>query len=141
VTKFCPQCGKPLTDDITTICSNCGTDLTKASQLATGQKSTTMDRQELFGRAIPFFTSRSYAVQTQTDYVVTFESENRDVNWLIFLFLCCFGIIPAAIYYYWFTHKHQVTISLSGTTEVKVTAIGNTEQAKKDAGEFMQSNF
>jgi hypothetical protein len=137
--KFCPNCGKQFTDDITTICSNCGFDLNKPLSSQTSQKIFSMDRQELFVRAIPFFTSRNYAVQTQTDYVVVFESQDRDVNWLIFLFLCCFGIIPAAIYYYWFTHQHQVTISLSGVPEVKVTAIGNTEKAKKDAAEFMQT--
>jgi hypothetical protein len=137
--KFCPNCGKQFTDDITTICSNCGFDVNKPLPFATVQKIFSMDRQELFARAIPFFTSRNYAVQTQTDYVVTFESQDRDVEWLIFLFLCCFGIIPAAIYYYWFTHQHQVTISLSGAPEVKVTAIGNTEKAKKDAVEFMQT--
>jgi len=98
-----------------------------------------MNRQELFARAIPFFAAKSYAVQTQTDYLIAFESQNRDVNWLIFVILCCLGLIPAAIYYYWFTHQHQVTVSLSGATDVKVTAIGNTEQAKKDAAEFMQS--
>lgn len=139
--KFCPQCGKPVTDDITTICSNCGMDLTQGPQIATNQRNTSMNREELFARAIPFFTSKKYAVLTQTDYVVTFESQDRDVNWLIFVILCCCGLIPAAIYYYWFTHKHQITISLSGTTDVKVAVIGNTEQAKKDAGEFLQSNL
>jgi len=139
MSKFCPQCGKPVTDDITKICSNCGTDLTKGASPDPLQKSTNMDRQELFGRAIPFFTSRNYAVQTQTDYVVSFESQNRDVNWWIFLIFCCLGIIGAAIYYFWFTHKHQVTISLSGATDLKVSAIGNTEQAKKDVTEFMKS--
>jgi hypothetical protein len=137
--KYCPHCGKALTDDITTVCSHCGNDINKISPPATVQKNTTMDRQELFARAIPFFTTRNYAVLTQTDYVVAFESKNRDVNWLIFLFLCCFGIIPAAVYYYWFTHRHQVTLSLSGATEVTFSAIGNTDQARKDAGEFMQS--
>ena len=82
--KYCPHCGKALTDDITTVCSNCGTDITKISPPGTAQKTTTMDRQELFARAIPFFTTRNYAVLTQTDYVVAFESQNRDVNWLIF---------------------------------------------------------
>ena len=138
MSKYCPQCGKPVTDDITTICSNCGMDLTKAAQNPTNQKHTTMSRQELFAKAIPYFTSKKYAVVTQTDYVISFESQDRDVNWLIFVILCCCGIIPAAIYYYWFTRQHQVTISMSGTTEISVTAIGNTEQAKKDAGEFMQ---
>ena len=139
MTIFCPKCGKPITDDITKICSNCGTDITKPFSPNTGQKNIIMDRQELFGRAIPFFTSRSYAVLTQTDYVVSFESQNRDVSWAIFLILCCLGLIPAVVYYYWFTHKHQVTISLSGVTDVKVTAIGNTDQAKKDVSEFMQT--
>jgi hypothetical protein len=137
--KFCINCGKPVPDDITKICSNCGADLTQASPQLPGQKNTTMDRQEVIGRAIPFFTTRTYALQTQTDYVITFESQNREVDWLIVLVLCCLGIIPAAIYYYFFTHKHQVTLSLSGANDIKITAIGNTEQAKKDASEFMQS--
>jgi len=139
MTRFCPSCGKPVTDDITKICSNCGKDLSAASSIATGQARTSMDRQEIFGRAIPFFATKSYAVQTQTDYVIAFESQNRDVNWIIFLVFCCFGIIGAIVYYYWFTHKHQVTVSLSGPTEIKVTAIGNTEQAKVDAAEFMRT--
>jgi hypothetical protein len=137
--KFCTECGKPVTDDITKICSNCGADLTVKTSSETGQKSTSMNRQELIGRAIPFFTAKSYAVQTQTDYLIAFQSQNRDVNWFIFVILCCLGIIGAAIYYFWFTHQHQVTISLSGATDVKVTAIGNTEHAKKDAAEFMLS--
>ena len=139
MTKFCPHCGKPVTDDITKTCSNCGTDLSQILPIATGQKRTTIGREEFFGRAIPFFTSKKYAIQAQTDYVIIFESQDRDVNWLIFVILCCCGIILGVIYYYWFTHKHQVTLSLSGTTEVNVTAIGNTKQAKKDAGEFIQS--
>ena len=139
MTRFCPNCGKQFTDDITTICSSCGFDLNRPSPAPANQKIFSMDRQELFTRAIPFFTARNYAVQTQTDYVVSFQSQDRDVSWLIFLLLCCFGIIPAAIYYYWFTHQHQVTISLSGAPEVNVTAIGNTEKAKKDAAEFMQT--
>ena len=137
--RFCDQCGKPVTDDITKVCSNCGADLTAKSSENAGQKSTAMDRQELFGRAVPFFAAKSYAVQTQTDYLIAFQSQNRDVNWLIFVVLCCLGLIGAVIYYYWFTHQHQVTISLSGATDVKVTAIGNTEEAKKDAAEFMLS--
>jgi hypothetical protein len=137
--RFCTNCGKPVTDDITTVCSNCGADLTAKSSENSGQKSTAMDRQELFGRAVPFFAAKSYAVQTQTDYLIAFQSQNRDVNWLIFVVLCCLGLIGAVIYYYWFTHQHQVTISLSGATDVKVTAIGNTEEAKKDAAEFMLS--
>jgi hypothetical protein len=97
-----------------------------------------MNRSELISRAITFFTTKNYKTQTQTDYVVVFESESREVNWVIFLVLCCLGIIGAAIYYYFFCPKHQVTVSLSGEMEVKVTAIGNTEQAKKDAADFMK---
>jgi hypothetical protein len=121
------------------ICSNCGTNLSAKSSDSTDQKATFFDRQEIMGRAIPFFASRSYAVQTQTDYVIAFQSQNRDVNWIIFLVFCCLGLIPAVIYYYWFTHQHQVTVSLSGATDVKVNAIGNTEQAIKDAADFMKS--
>ena len=89
MTKFCPNCGKPVTDEITKICSNCGTDLTAAPPSATDQVTTSMNRQEILGRAIPFFATKSYAVQTQTDYVVAFESQSRDVSWVIFLVLCC----------------------------------------------------
>ena len=83
MTRFCPNCGKPVTDDITKTCSNCGKDLSTAPSVATTQASTTMDRGEIFGRAIPFFATKTYAVQTQTDYVIAFESQNRDVNWII----------------------------------------------------------
>jgi hypothetical protein len=139
MTKFCPFCGKPITDDITKVCSSCGKDISTVSAGATAQAKTTMDRQEIFNRAIPFFAAKTYAVQTQTDYVIAFESQNRDVNWVIFLVFCCLGLIPAVVYYYWFSHQHQVTVSLSGPTDTKVTAIGNTEQAKKDAAEFMRT--
>jgi hypothetical protein len=137
--KFCPSCGKPVTDDITKICSNCGAAISDTSPPISDQTRISMDRQEIFGRAIPFFATKSYAVQTQTDYLIAFESQNRDVNWIIFLVFCCLGLIPAVVYYYWFTHKHQVTVSLSGPTEVKVTAIGNTEQARQDAAEFIRT--
>jgi uncharacterized membrane protein YvbJ len=139
MTKFCPNCGKQLQYENAEICPDCGKKLLPAPPDPTAQMSTSMDRQEIFGRAIPFFAAKSYAVQTQTDYVIAFESQNRDINWIIFLVFCCFGIIGAIVYYYWFTHKHQVTVSLSGPTEIKVTAIGNTEQAKIDAAEFMRT--
>jgi len=96
-----------------------------------------MDRNAVIQRAIPFFTSKKYQVQTQTDYLVTFQSEEREVNWIIFLVFCCMGLILAIIYYYIFCLKHQVAISMSGNTEVQITASGNTEQAKKDAVEFI----
>jgi hypothetical protein len=138
--KFCPNCGKPITDDITKICSNCGTDL--INPVLNGQNQnfnrTTSTRSEIFEKAIPFFAAKKYAIQAQTDYLISFESQDRDVNWIIFVILCCLGLIPAAIYYYWFTYKHQITVSLSGDTEVKVTTIGNTDQAKKDAADFMK---
>ena len=136
---FCQNCGKPITDDITQICSNCGADLSGKSSGSSDQESKSFSRQEIMGRAIPFFATRSYAVQTQTDYVIAFQSQNRDVDWIIFVVFCCLGLIPAVIYYYWFTHQHQVTVSLSGATDVKVTAIGNTGQAIKDAADFMRS--
>jgi hypothetical protein len=136
---FCPNCGKPVTDDITKICSNCGADLSEKSPDNTTQESRLFNRQEVMARVIPFFATKSYAVQTQTDYVIAFQSQNRDVNWIIFVVFCCLGLIPAVVYYYWFTHQHQVTVSLSGAMDVKVTAIGNTEQAIKDAADFMRS--
>ncbi|MEN6443993.1 MAG: zinc ribbon domain-containing protein [Methanoregula sp.] len=140
MTKFCPNCGKPVTDDITKICSNCGTDLTNPGLNEQHQNFNriTSTRSEIFEKAIPFFATKKYAIQTQTDYLISFESQDRDVNWIIFVIFCCCGLIPAAIYYYWFTHKHQITISLSGATDVHASAIGNTDQAKKDAAEFMK---
>ena len=139
MTKFCSNCGKQLQYENAEICPDCREKLLPQPLDPTAQTSTSMNRQEIFGRAIPFFAAKAYAVQTQTDYVIAFESQNRDVNWIIFLVFCCFGIIGAIVYYYWFTHNHQVTVSLSGPTDIKVTAIGNTEQAKIDAAEFMRT--
>lgn len=136
--RFCPNCGKQATDDITTVCSNCGTDLNNPlSNVPNLPKKITASRNEIFERAIPFFAAKKYAVRAQTDYLVSFESQDRDVDWLIFVVFCCLGLIPAVIYYYWFTHNHQITLSLSGTTDLSMNVIGNTEQAKKDAAEFM----
>jgi len=134
--RYCPNCGKPVTDDITTICSTCGTDLTKP--VSNIPKPITTSRTEIIERAIPFFAAKRYAVRAQTDSFVSFESQDRDVDWLIFVVFCCLGLIPAVIYYYWFTHNHQVTLSLSGAPEVSMNVIGNTVQAKKDAAEFTQ---
>ena len=135
--RYCPHCGKAVTDDITKVCSACGTDL-QNPPVPGVQKQITASRSEIIERAIPFFVSKKYAVQAQTDYFVSFESQDRDVDWLIFVVFCCLGLIPAVIYYYWFTRNHQVTLSLSGTGDVSMTAMGNTVQAKKDAAEFMQ---
>ena len=159
--KFCPNCGTPITDPAAPTCSNCGIAFSSGSDPAAGKpadsaiippaaqtttpaalpmsKRTTINRQELFNRAIPFFAARQYSVIAQTDYLISFESQNRDINWLIFVILCCFGILLAVVYYYWFTRQHQVTISISGNDQVTFTAIGNTDQAKIDAGEFTAS--
>jgi hypothetical protein len=94
-------------------------------------------RSEIFEKAIPFFAAKKYAVRAQTDYLVSFESQDRDVDWIIFIVFCCLGLIPAVIYYYWFTHNHQITLSLSGTTDLTMNVIGNTSQARTDAAEFM----
>jgi len=102
------------------------------------QKPITASRIEIIERALPFFAAKKYAVKAQTDSFVSFESQDRDVNWLIFVVFCCLGLIPAVIYYYWFTYNHQVTVTLSGTPEVSLNVIGNTDQAKKDAAEFLQ---
>jgi hypothetical protein len=142
MTRFCPNCGKPYPDDSTTVCANCGFDQNKPipSQSAQpAQQKHSLGREELIARAVPFFTSRDYALQTQTDYVVTFESQSRDINWIFFVVFCCIGLLPGVIYYYWFTQQHRVTISLTGAAEVKVTAMGNTSKAKTDAGEFIQT--
>ncbi|OPX62205.1 MAG: hypothetical protein A4E34_00586 [Methanoregula sp. PtaU1.Bin006] len=134
--RYCPNCGKAVTDDITRVCSSCG--YTLANPAAQIPKQITASRTEIIERAIPFFAAKKYAVQAQTDYFVSFESQDRDVSWLIFIVFCCLGLIPAIVYYYWFTHNHQVTVSLGGTTPVTMNVIGNTAQAKKDAAEFMQ---
>lgn len=133
--KNCPNCGKIIADDITTVCSNCGTNL--LNPVPSAGKTVTASRIEIFEQAIPFFSAKKYAVRAQTDSFVSFESQDRDVEWLIFVVFCCLGLIPAIIYYYWFTHTHQVTLTLSGTTEVRMNVIGNTVQAKKDAAEFL----
>lgn len=93
---------------------------------------------EVIELAIPFFSSKKYAVQAQTDSFVSFESPDRDVDWFIFVIFCCLGLIPAVIYYFWFTHNHRITITFSGTAEVSMNVIGNTSKAKMDAAEFLQ---
>ncbi len=165
--KFCDNCANPINDNSMPFCPKCGAKLATTSsvvqQPTTQQPAaqqppyptyippannvkgnaippthTSKSRAEIFAKAIPFFSTKDYAVRTQTDYLIAFESQKRDVSWVIFLVLCCLGILPAIIYYYWFTHLHQVTVSLSGTTDVTVTCIGNTAQAKNDAAEFMR---
>ena len=93
-----------------------------------------MEKSEVLAKALPFFTSKGYQVQTQTDLLIVFISNNREVNWIIFLVACCLGLIPAVIYYYVFCPLHQVTISFDPSGKVSVT--GTTEQAKKDGAEF-----
>jgi hypothetical protein len=136
--RYCPHCGKAVTDDITKVCSNCGTDLNNpVSNVPNEPKKIAASRSEIFEKAIPFFAAKKYAVRAQTDYLVSFESQDRDVDWIIFIVFCCLGLIPAVIYYYWFTHNHQITLSLSGTTDLTMNVIGNTSQARTDAAEFM----
>lgn len=125
-----------MTDDITTVCSGCGAELPKP--VSVSSKPAAVSRQDIIERAIPFFAAKKYAVKAQTDAFVSFESQDRDVDWLIFVVFCCLGLIPAVIYYYWFTHNHQITLSLTGSTEVTMNVIGNTVQAKSDAAEFQQ---
>jgi len=96
-----------------------------------------MNKKEIVDNAISFFTSKDYSIQTQTDSMLVFESSKREANWLVVIILCCIGIIPGIIYYFGFSPKHKVTISITSTG--KVTATGNTDQAKKDAGEFKES--
>ncbi|MEM3370063.1 MAG: hypothetical protein QXE90_04420 [Candidatus Micrarchaeia archaeon] len=95
-----------------------------------------MNRKTVLDKAIPFFASKGYSIQTQTDDLIIFQTEKRELNWLLLLVLCCLGIIPAIIYYYVFAPRHVVTISISGKEEVKITVTGNTDTAKKDANEF-----
>lgn len=95
-----------------------------------------MDRKTAIDKAIPFFSSREYHLQTQTDNLLVLQTEKREVNWLIVVVLCCLGIIPAIIYYYVFAPKHSVTVSISGEKDATVTVSGNTDKAKKDADEF-----
>jgi len=75
--KFCPNCGNQLQFENAEICPSCGKNISVAPVSATAQRNTSMNRQEIFGRAIPFFATKTYAVQTQTDYVIAFESQNR----------------------------------------------------------------
>jgi hypothetical protein len=96
-----------------------------------------MERSKVIDTAVSFFSSKGYLMQTQTTNVLVFQTEKRELNWIIVLVLCCLGIIPSVIYYYVFAPKHQVTISMGGEgNDVRVTASGNTNQAKKDASEF-----
>ena len=96
-----------------------------------------MDRNEFFAKAVPFFAAKKYEVQTQSDYLSVFQSQEREVSWIVFVVLCCLGILPGVIYYYVFCYKHSVTISISGKEEISITATGNTDKAKADAAEFM----
>jgi hypothetical protein len=96
-----------------------------------------MDRNSIFNRAIPFFTAKKYQLQTQTDAIVTFQSEEREVNWVVLIVFCCLGLILAIVYYFVFCQKHQVILSFNVLSDNQVTATGNTEQAKKDAQEFI----
>lgn len=101
---------------------------------------TSLDKSVLIDKAVGFFSSKGYNLQTQTDSIVVFKSDKREVNWLFFGILCCIGIIPALIYYYFMTDFNQVTISFAVKgNRVSFTATGNTDRAKKDAGEFINS--
>lgn len=73
----------------------------------------TMLKSELVSKAISFFTANGYQVQTQTEMLFVVISKKRQVNWLIFLILFCLGIIPAAIYYFLFSPRHEVTIAMT----------------------------
>ncbi len=100
-----------------------------------------MQKSEVVNRAIAFFTSKGYHVQSQSDMLLIFLSDKRDVNWLIVLVLCCLGIIPAAIYYFFFCPQYQVTLSITGDIDAKVIATGTTPGATEHAEEFMKLNF
>jgi hypothetical protein len=97
-----------------------------------------MDRDFIINRAIPFFTAKKYHLQTRTDDILVFQSEEREVNWIIFLVLCCLGILWAVIYYFVFCQKNQVTLSLSGGDNLQVTTSGNSDKARKDGEEFVK---
>ena len=97
----------------------------------------TMDREEIISKAIPFFTGRGYQLQTQTDILVVFQSESREVNWVVFIIACVLGFIPGIIYYIAFCPRHHVDISISGDKDAKASVNGTTDKARKDAMEFM----
>lgn len=101
---------------------------------------TDLSKSVVIDKAVGFFTSKGYSLQTQTESIVVFKSDKREINWLFFGILCCLGVIPALIYYYFMSDFHQITLSFA-TKEKKlsVTATGNTDRAKKDAAEFVNS--
>lgn len=97
-----------------------------------------MQKSEIITKAIPYFTTKGYQVQTQTDMLLIFISEKKEVNWVVFLVACCFGILPGIIYYYVFCPRHQVTISITGDQEAQAMLNGTTEESRKDAMEFQK---
>ena len=96
-----------------------------------------LTKSAIIDKAVAFFTSKDYSIQTQTESIVIFKTEKREVNWAIVFVLCCLGILPALIYYFFFSEFHRVTLSLAAEDKnTTVTATGNTGKAKKDAEEF-----
>jgi hypothetical protein len=96
-----------------------------------------MDREAIIAKAIPFFTGRAYQVQSQSDILAVFKSESRDVNWVVFIIACIFGLFPGIIYYIAFCPPHQVTLSISGDKDAKISVNGNTDKARRDAMDFL----
>lgn len=98
-----------------------------------------MDRKEAINKSVAFLVSKGYHIQTQTENLLVFQSDKRELNSILVFVLCCLGILPAVIYYFGFAPKHQVTVSISGEKSVTVTVTGNTSNAKKDAEELSKT--
>jgi len=94
-----------------------------------------MVKSNKIDEAVSFFIGKDYTIKSQTQQIIVFQSEKKEVNWILVFALCCFGILPGLIYYFGFASYNIVTVSLAGA---RVTATGNTKRAKKDAREFMQ---
>lgn len=95
-----------------------------------------MEKNTIVERSISYFTAKKYNLQTRSEDVVVFQSDEREVNWILFGLLCCCGfLLIGLLYYFAFCQRHQVILSFSGA---QVTATGNTDQAKRDAVEFTQ---
>jgi hypothetical protein len=95
-----------------------------------------LDKSHAIDALNAFFAPKGYMLVSRSDNVYVFQSEKREINWVVILVLCCLGVIWAIIYYFIFAQKHQVTVSFfeqDGT--LKVSATGNTKESREFAAE------